>query len=196
MEEKVNTPEEDLVLACLHGDYLKAEKLLDTGVNPNCQGIFDTSPISAAVTHSRYDIIEMLLSRGADINIGSGQILEFTRTPLALACKNGDINMVKFLLDRGADINLRSGVYGSPILAAINSNSLELLSFLIENGVDIESKFGLRLETPLCEAVRLGQVDHVELLIAHGAKTKILRKIPRKEIPYKMVKYLKAKGYL
>ncbi|WP_340199374.1 ankyrin repeat domain-containing protein [Ascidiimonas sp. W6] len=189
-----NTKEDQLVYACSQGYYLEVQELLASGVSPNCQGLLKTTPLNAAATHRQFRIIDLLLTNGADINFESDEVLSFSRTPLAIACNNADLEMVEYLLERGADIDLMSGIYGNPIHAAIKSNSLTLLAFLIEKGAWLEAKHGVYLETPICAAARLNHLEAVALLIAKGAKTKPLRKMPRKDISGKMVKFLKARG--
>lgn len=191
-----DTPEDQLIFACFNGHYLDAQELLAAGVSVNCQGIIKTTPLNAAVTHSHFKVVDLLLDLGADINFESDEILSFSRTPLAVACKYGNLEMASYLLERGADIDLMSGIYGNPIHAAIKSNNLILLEFLIDNGASLEAKHGVCFDTPICKAAKLNHTEAVKLLASKGAKIKPLRKLPRKDIPGSMVKFLKKNSYL
>ena len=194
--EKFNSPEHQLVYSASQGHYYEVKKLLEEGVSPNCLGIVKTTPLIIATTYKQYRIIDLLISFGADINFETGEILSFSRTPLATACHLGDLEMAEYLLQRGADIELMSGVYGNPLHAAIGEGNLKLIKFLIDQGANLEAKHGVYFDTPLCAAVRIGNIDVVALLIESGAKIKPIRKMPRKVIRAKMVKYLKARGCL
>ncbi|MCR9228449.1 MAG: ankyrin repeat domain-containing protein [Flavobacteriaceae bacterium] len=194
--KKYDAPEDKLIYACFKGCFLVVQELLDSGVSPNCQGILRTTPLHAATTHGHFEIIDLLLEHGADINFESGEVLSFSRTPLAIACYQGDTEMAEYLIARGAGIDLMSGLYGNPVHAAIQANNLILLKFLLNIGASIEAKHGVHLDTPICYAARLGHREAVEILVTHGAKTKPLRKMPRHHIPTTMVKFLKNKKHL
>lgn len=172
--KKHDTPEDKLIYACFKGYFLEVQELLDSGVSPNCQDILKTTPLNAATTHGHFEIINLLLERGANINFESGDVLSFSRTPLAIACYNGDTKMAEYLIARGADVELMSGLYGNPIHAAIQSNNITLLEFLLKIGASIEAKHGVHLDTPVCYAARLNHQEAIEVLINHGAKTKAL----------------------
>ena len=169
---------------------------MNEGVSPNCQGIIKTTPLCAAATHNHTNIVDLLLSFGADVNFESGQLLSFSRTPLAVACHYGFLDLAKHLIKKGALVDLRSGVYGNPLHAAIGSNEIEIVELLIENGASIELKAGPYLDTPLCVAAKKNHLAIVKLLILKGAKVKALRKIQRKTIPSEILKYLKTEKYL
>ena len=193
---KSNSPEDQLINACFRGYAKVATDLLQKGISPNCQGVIKTTPLNAAVTHRHFDVVDILLDFGADINYESGEILSFSRTPLAIACYNGDMEMAEFLMQRGAQIDLMSGIYGNPLHAAIESNNLQLLKFILEMNANVEAKIGVYLDTPICAAARSGNKEAIELLVQFGAKTKPLRKMERHKLSPAIVRFLKSKKYL
>lgn len=71
------------------------EFLLENGANPNAQGMNATTPVLAAAGGPSVEIIEMLVSAGADISSkdNNGQ------TALEIAALSGQKKIVQFLLD-------------------------------------------------------------------------------------------------
>lgn len=73
----------------------------------------DVKSLSRAFLHAFYennfDLMEILLSGGADIN----ETYSSGRTPLMLAAKRSDIYRVRFLLNAKADVNV------CPMLSAV-----------------------------------------------------------------------------
>ena len=87
--------------------------LLDAGANINKDDFFGRTPLYVAVEYNAKDVVHMLLSRGADINIQGGF---YKATPLHVAAGYwyGDPEMVQLLLNRGADINPTNGIGMTP----------------------------------------------------------------------------------
>jgi ankyrin repeat protein len=112
------------------------------------------------------DIVEFLISKGADVNF-TGLAGE---TPLSLSSKNGHKDVIELLISTGADIHARDSSY--PILCiTLNSGQRDIAKLLIEKGADLNA-IGYphrNIHTPLCIAVQRGYKNIVELLIAKGA---------------------------
>lgn len=60
------------------------------------------TPLVLACTYAPPKAIEMLLERGADVNLASPKTLT---TPLIAACLRGSLEHARMLLDAGADVN-------------------------------------------------------------------------------------------
>lgn len=91
-------------------------------------------------------------------------------TPLGLAAFFGHPPAVRLLLDHGADVHAvaRNAMRVQPIHAATAAHDAESVRLLLEAGADpnAEQQEGW---TPLMAARRNGDLDLVELLVAHGA---------------------------
>lgn len=79
--------------------------------------------------------------------------------------------MVRALVQNGADVRGRVIVGGkdypgNPLLQAENEN---VWRELLRSGADMNARGGAKGETPLCSAVRCGQVNKVHFLLAAGA---------------------------
>jgi ankyrin repeat protein len=121
--------------------------------------------LMVAVDYGREDIINMLLSRGADINERGG-------TPLRIAAENSNLKILNLLLSKGANVN------GSPDninddlplkLASRNSN-FEMVKILIEKGAKVNDVSGKNMATALHAAAISGSPEVVRLLLTTGAK--------------------------
>lgn len=72
--------------------------LLDHGANPNARCEVDCTPLSYAVRNARLSVIELMLSRGGDVQ--KGQLLQY-----AVSRDEELENVISLLIDRGAPLN-------------------------------------------------------------------------------------------
>ena len=90
------------------------ERLLDEGVSPNAlcgankyyergeEFRSDSwTPLHAAVHKNNKDAANLLITRGATVNIRDHS----GRTPLHIAASNDSQTLIRFLLEKGADVN-------------------------------------------------------------------------------------------
>jgi ankyrin repeat protein len=116
-------------------------------------------------------ILQMLLDRGADVNVEGGhygsalqaasagghnkvvQMLldrgadvnvhgDYYRSALQAASAGGHEKVVQMLLDRGADVNAQGGEYGSALQAAIVGGNEEIILSLLDAGADVSAQGG------------------------------------------------------
>lgn len=105
------------------------------------------SPLELAYLEGHPDTVELLLSKGADVNAG-GQDGE---TVLHAAVRAGDGDMVERLLARGADANARALTTGdTPLHLAAWSAHKEVVGLLLAAGADVGLKnVGFPVRDPL-----------------------------------------------
>jgi len=128
----------------------KVKLLLARGANPNAKGYFDSTALMAAAARSDNQIVEALLSAGADVNAQDG---------------NGNTALLLFLYPgdgRGQRPGKQHSVLVGTLLRAKNIN------------VNAQNKKG---ETALMRAVRLDDVESVRLLLGAGANPNAADKV-------------------
>ncbi|KAF9525295.1 ankyrin repeat-containing domain protein, partial [Crepidotus variabilis] len=91
------------------------------------------SPLIAAVEKGSMELVQLLLSRGANLNIKA----EKTDYPTALqmAVRNGSVEIVKLLLVKGADPNVNGGCYHTALQIAALNGSIEIVGLLLNNTI-------------------------------------------------------------
>jgi uncharacterized protein len=141
-----------LLGAIINGYYDVAWLLVQRGANVNLNDETNRSPLYAAVhfnimpesnrpspydfenAHSAYELIELLLEKGADVNVrltalipfrlkldrGTDSMLVAGTTPFLRAAKSADLPVMKLLLEYGADPLLTTSQGVDPLMTAAN----------------------------------------------------------------------------
>jgi len=128
----------------------------------------DATPLWYAVSFVKLDIVKILLSHGADVNV----VCNGT-TPLIKACSHENIDLVRCLVENGADIH-RTDDNGRTCLmmASMQGNSMEVALYLLEQGASINA-VDKRGKTALHHAIKTGYMDTVRLLAEYGADSSL-----------------------
>lgn len=108
-------------------------------------------------------VVKLLLAAGADVNAGSGSILQS-------AVIKGFESVVELLLTAGANVNFSNRLLGYALQTAASNCSMEIVQLLLSLGADVNAHCG-DIESPLVAAVRKGSVKVVILLLAAGANS-------------------------
>jgi ankyrin repeat protein len=93
---------ERLLEACRRGAYWKAIKAIEEGANVNCLNDSDFSPIHYAVMLFHYDLITLLVNKGADINLKNKEGKTALELFYELKSMRGSL-MIKLLKRYGAE---------------------------------------------------------------------------------------------
>ncbi|MBI1246299.1 hypothetical protein GC197_00455 [bacterium] len=98
------------------------------------------SPLGCAAASGQPSVMKMLLSRGANIEVGADD----GRTPLMLASAVGAFDVTCILLEHGADLEATDGVGRTALLHALAARQTRVARHLVESGanVNIEDKYG------------------------------------------------------
>ena len=89
------------------GDLDAAKKFLDAFPGHFANAIYndqDTTLLMCAAARWRYDMVELLVKQGADVNLQN----RTGDTALICAARNGNYKVVAYLLANGADIEVKS----------------------------------------------------------------------------------------
>lgn len=115
----------------LHSDDVEAiQQYLST---PECRlkineiGKYNRTPLFAACSTYRNDIVDLLILNGANVNLVSGF---YEETPLHNACIVGDLYAVNKLLAEGADPNIGNFHNTIPIMFAVQGKYLDIAKVL------------------------------------------------------------------
>ena len=117
---------------------------------------WEETPLSLAIKTERWDIIDMLLDAGSDINLVAHEY----DTPLGLAARTGDTELMQHLIDRGADINGATDAY-TPLIAAAKEGCEESVRFLLNHGTDVNA--AAKGYTPLSAGARYANEHFVPI---------------------------------
>ena len=93
-------------------------------------------------------------------------------TALIIACKRkGLIDIVKLLLDtKNCNLDIADKNDNTALTYACSNGYYDIVKLLLENGAKVN--FGYKIQSPLCEAAGLRNINMVELLIQYGADVK------------------------
>ena len=129
------------------------------------------SALALATAHQRFDVVCILLRRGADPRLRD--LLDYQ--PLHWAAKMGYAEIARALLQAGAPINSKADYGRTPLHMAAHNGHAEMVQLLLERGADINAAADLpaqdgagndRNNTPLHEGVQHNRFSVVMVLAA------------------------------
>lgn len=125
--------------------------------------VHHATPLWAACTGGHLDVVQFLISRGANVNKTT-----LTRsTPLRGASFHGYIKIMECLLDYGANLNTPNCIGQSPLCIAAMRGETKAVEFLLERGAD-QSQCTINGYTVMHLAAAKGKSDVIRLLMDHG----------------------------
>jgi ankyrin repeat protein len=117
--------------------------------------------LGTAYIYRHYDVIDLLLKSGVDINT---PYKDGGATVLHMAAFKGDLDMLNSLIEHGADVNAID--YGGiPVLQFAVTGGAETVALLIKHGADVTKNN----TTLLHFAVLMNKENIVRLFLQHGA---------------------------
>lgn len=145
------------------GDLRQVRQWLDEGLDPNFVADRIGTGLMVAAWSGNIPLMELLVSRGADIHRGNG----FGETALMHAAWKGNPDAVRWLLARGAKLN-REGNNWSALHYAVFAGNQEVAELLMARGADINAR-SPNGSSVLMMAIYEGRDDLARTLIKHGA---------------------------
>lgn len=204
-----------LLMAIINGHYDVAYALAEAGANVNLNDDTNRSPLYAAVDfnimresnrpspdvytneHTSFELIELLIARGADVNVqlskappfrlkldrGTDSMLIGGTTPFLRAAKSADIPVMQLLLQRGADPMLSTSAGVNPLMTVSNlatkesdttgryktqGQIIEAIRICMDAGLDVNAK-SKDGRTAIFGAATFGLNEVVQYLYDQGA---------------------------
>jgi len=163
---------EMLMWGAKHGHTQFVHRMLrEFNINANVRSHkSEASALHRAAAQGHYDMVELLLAHGADVNAKTS----YGRTPLQQAARYGHAAVAQLLIFRGANVNAATEGGETPLLIAVGRNDLKLVKILLNNGADASAaSAGF---TAMRIATLQGNTEIVQLLQKHEmflAKTQL-----------------------
>ncbi|KAI2620389.1 ankyrin repeat-containing domain protein [Hypomontagnella submonticulosa] len=158
-----------LDLTWCHEEPLIWNTLVEFGIGLNAKTKGGGTPLIDIADRGDDNLekVQLLLENGADPNLTYNP----QKTALHRACYYGQIKMVKLLLANGANVNSNFPIIGTPLNVAAGRGLYDICKVLIAAGADVNifSVTDNGLWTPLMDAIAIGNVRTVRLLISKGA---------------------------
>lgn len=140
------------------------EKLLEEGEDPNYVQI--VTPLHVAARNGNDELIDLLIERGADVNMRD----HLGVVPMYTALLNMHQDIAWKLAEAGTDPATLSDRGTSFLYVGIRDESPELIDWALEGGVDVNAyRKDARLATALMAAVDKGNLELVDRLLKLGA---------------------------
>ena len=126
-------------------DAVRIQQYLDSGADTNVRKDYDsaplielkaTTPLILAIAIGNIEIIELLLTNGADANAKA----ESDVTPLLLSIFKKDKRIAELLLAHGADVNTKMEGGITLLHFAYLEGNKEIIKLLVANGADVNAK--------------------------------------------------------
>lgn len=155
-----------LIAALQDGDATRIQRLIDEGHDLHAPSTFGGyTALHLAVVKGRADLVELLLSRGANPN----QVADQKRRPLPLALVHEcSPQVLDLLLDAGAELEGADEKGFSALHAAAEVGNVAGIRYLLGKGAELQARTTLGF-SPLHIACALGHLDAARELVRQGA---------------------------
>ena len=154
-----------------HTDVVKLLLINGSKVNKNNSKPCNT-PLHYAVRNGELEIVQMLLDRGANINVQSLK----SKTALHIAVEDNRMDIIDILLNHGANVKISDISDVTPLHTAVKNDSVEIIKLLLSRGANVNATTCDRVGedegkgcTPLHLAVEKANEEIIKLLLSSGA---------------------------
>lgn len=156
-----------VLCAAFDGRYEALRVLLESGGEVNAQNEYGVSALSFATLCGYTDVVRLLLSYGAQVDIESSPRLIGT---LRQAVGREDVATAEALISGGADVNLTESGGWTPLYTAVRNRHEEMVRMLLQReDIELDPRTSEDGRTPLEVAMEEDYPELVTLLLERGA---------------------------
>lgn len=165
---------DDLRVAIQKGNIDAVKKYLDDGIDPDVSLKSGWTSLMLAASMASSDLVELLISRGANVNFQKEMytVLMATCAASTSVPEEQVFQCVELLLEKNARVNVYDKYRMSPLMYAAREGRVTICEKLLEHGAEI-NKQEMRGWTSLSFAASRGHGKVVRTLLDHGADPKI-----------------------
>ncbi|TWI18849.1 ankyrin repeat domain-containing protein [Sphingobacterium siyangense] len=151
--------------AVKENNLTEAARLLENGANVNERNALGYTPLMLSAGLGNYQMTEMLLSAGADVNMLDTRM---GSTALHKAAQSGVVPVADLLVKHGAYLDLTSPTNGNtPLYDAVWHRNAAMVKYLLEAGANWETK-SRGVISPLLLAQNVGDKEIVSIIENHA----------------------------
>jgi hypothetical protein len=188
---------EDPFIRAAQEDNLEALTALIAGKNVNLRDKrSNTTALEHAVQNANREMVQLLLSSGADVNAKN----DSGETVLMMLDDDATCDLVWDLINAGADVKLKDNSGNTALMQAATSDSQEALKVLLDAGAEVDAK-NKEGRTALMLAASEGHVNIVRALVLAGADMNAIDESEENALAlaaendhHAVVRFLKSKG--
>jgi ankyrin repeat protein len=148
-------------------DYLEIVKYFieAQGLDVNAKNSLDWTPLQSAAFHGRFNIVQYLISKGANLNTEN----KAGKTALNYAVEKAYLEIVKYFIEvQDLDVNTKNSLAWTPLHQAAFNGRLNISRYLVRQGADLESQSNL-VDSPLHLAIWNHYSEIIEYLESKAA---------------------------
>ncbi len=158
--------EKDLLNAAAVGDTRTLRELLKKGVDPNAEWE-GKSPLHLAASKGFKDIVELLISSGANIDADSG----YAGTPLQHALKFDHPEVAGLLIEEGANLRITNRRGETPLSMAVEIGNEQIVKLMLKKSPKMaKEQYNHDI---LYNAIKNGLTETFPLLVVKGTNVNI-----------------------
>ncbi|MGH9880041.1 MAG: ankyrin repeat domain-containing protein [Pyrinomonadaceae bacterium] len=157
-------PADPLIRAAQQDDLPRVAELI-AGRDVNLRDkASHTTALEHAVRNANREMVQLLISAGADVNAKSN----VSETVLMMLDSDATSDLAWDLINAGAKVNAKDLGGNTPLIEAAEVNNPDLLKTLLEAGAEVNAR-NKRGQTALMKAAAEGLVNNLRALILAGA---------------------------
>ena len=126
-----SVPDLSIHEAVINRDIEAVKQHLAAGTNVDEKDGVGWTPLHYAAVEGNKEVVELLITKGADVNAKDDQSGE---TPLHFAAFSGHKEIVELLIAKGADVNAKDDDGKTPLDSAIRRKHSEIADLLRKHG--------------------------------------------------------------